>query len=90
MKGSLPPNPSRLLPHTTFLEEFLGTLLSRFLIKVLITESIHSLDIHIASCSELLCMERLEQSYRYSYRSIPYQPYGTHLINYLISCLHLS
>lgn len=66
VKGSLPPNPSRLLPHTTFLEEFLGTLLSRVLIKVLITELIHSLDIHIASCSELLCIERLELSYRYS------------------------
>ncbi|QIW86370.1 hypothetical protein [Acinetobacter virus vB_AbaP_AGC01] len=66
MKGSLPPNPSRLPPCTLFLEEFLGTLLSRVLIKVLITESIHSLDIHIASCLELLCIERLEQSYLYS------------------------
>ncbi|CAL1776620.1 hypothetical protein BRC_ANJCRFCP_CDS_0059 [Friunavirus sp. BRC001] len=34
MKGSLPPNPSRLLPHTPLLEEFLGTLLSRVLISI--------------------------------------------------------
>uniref|UniRef100_A0AAU8KYP1 Uncharacterized protein n=2 Tax=unclassified bacterial viruses TaxID=12333 RepID=A0AAU8KYP1_9VIRU len=66
MKGSLPPNPSRLPPIHLFWRNFLGTFLSRVLIKVLITESIHSLDIHIASCLELLCIEVLEQSYRYS------------------------
>uniref|UniRef100_A0AAU8KX47 Uncharacterized protein n=1 Tax=Acinetobacter phage vB_Ab_1137_KEN_07 TaxID=3158854 RepID=A0AAU8KX47_9CAUD len=44
----------------------MGTLLSRVLIKVLISKLIHSLDIHRASCLELLCIEVLEQSYRYS------------------------
>ncbi|UAW09923.1 hypothetical protein APK77_57 [Acinetobacter phage APK77] len=48
------------------MRNFFGTLLSRVLIKILISKSIHSLDIHITSCLELLCIELLEQSYQYS------------------------
>uniref|UniRef100_A0AAU8KYJ0 Uncharacterized protein n=1 Tax=Acinetobacter phage vB_Ab_1137_KEN_03 TaxID=3158853 RepID=A0AAU8KYJ0_9CAUD len=42
------------------MRNFLGTLLSRVLIKILISKLNHSLDIRIASCLGLLCIERLE------------------------------
>ncbi|UVD42090.1 hypothetical protein [Acinetobacter phage AbpL] len=44
----------------------MGTLLSRVLIEILISKLNHSLGIHRVSCLELLCIERLELSYRYS------------------------
>uniref|UniRef100_A0AAU8KYF2 Uncharacterized protein n=2 Tax=unclassified bacterial viruses TaxID=12333 RepID=A0AAU8KYF2_9VIRU len=66
MKGSLPPKPAALPPYTLYSASTLRNSSKRVLINVLITESIHSLDIHIASCLELLYIERLELSYRYS------------------------